>query len=80
MHKDNLHAEGYEHRAVHNVYGYYYHMATADGLRCVTGRRGARCMCAQEPAPAVRTAHRLSVQQLRHCTLPPTPHAQEARL
>ncbi|KAL4422944.1 hypothetical protein ABPG75_009141 [Micractinium tetrahymenae] len=33
MHKDNLHAGGAEHRDVHNVYGYFYHMATADGLR-----------------------------------------------
>ena len=37
MHKDAQHADGTaEHRDVHNVYGYYYHMATADGLR----RRG----------------------------------------
>jgi alpha 1,3-glucosidase len=33
MHKDNLHVGGVEHRDVHNVYGYFYHMATADGLR-----------------------------------------------
>ena len=33
MHKDNLHVGGAEHRDVHNVYGYFYHMATADGLR-----------------------------------------------
>ncbi|EFN52006.1 hypothetical protein CHLNCDRAFT_139544, partial [Chlorella variabilis] len=34
MHKDNLHLNGTaEHRDVHNVYGYFYHMATADGLR-----------------------------------------------
>jgi alpha-glucosidase (family GH31 glycosyl hydrolase) len=37
MHKDNLHAGGAEHRDVHNVYGYFYHMATADGLRWVRG-------------------------------------------
>ena len=36
MHKDAKHADGAEHRDVHNVYGYFYHMATADGLR----RRG----------------------------------------
>ena len=33
MHKDLLHAGGAEHRDVHNVYGYFYHMATAEGLR-----------------------------------------------
>ena len=38
MHKDNLHAGGAEHRDVHNVYGYFYHMATADGLRWVRWR------------------------------------------
>ena len=32
MHKDNLHHGGVEHREVHNIYGYLYHMATADGL------------------------------------------------
>lgn len=36
MHKDALHHGGREHRDVHNLYGYFYHMATADGLR----RRG----------------------------------------
>ena len=36
MHKDSLHFNGVEHRDVHNAYGYYYHMATAEGLR----RRG----------------------------------------
>ncbi len=36
MPKDNLHANGVEHRDLHNMYGLYYHMATADGLR----RRG----------------------------------------
>lgn len=36
MHKDNLHAGGVEHRDVHNLYGYYYHMASAEGLK----RRG----------------------------------------
>jgi len=33
MHKHNLHHEGWEHRDVHNIYGFYQHMATADGLR-----------------------------------------------
>jgi alpha 1,3-glucosidase len=33
MHKDSLHDGGVEHRDVHNAYGYYYHMATAEGLR-----------------------------------------------
>jgi len=33
MQKDNLHFGGVEHRDVHNVYGMYYHLATADGLR-----------------------------------------------
>ncbi|KYQ91049.1 alpha-glucosidase II [Tieghemostelium lacteum] len=32
MHKDNIHYGDYEHRDVHNLYGYYYHMATAQGL------------------------------------------------
>jgi len=36
MHKDAKHASGAEHRDVHNAYGFFYHMATADGLR----RRG----------------------------------------
>lgn len=36
MHKDSRHAENVEHRDVHNAYGYYYHMATAEGLK----RRG----------------------------------------
>ncbi|EFA77026.1 alpha-glucosidase II [Heterostelium album PN500] len=32
MHKDALHHGSVEHRDLHNMYGYYYHMATADGL------------------------------------------------
>lgn len=33
MQKDNLHLGGvYEHRDVHNMYGYYHHMATTEGL------------------------------------------------
>jgi hypothetical protein len=32
MHKDNLHVGPTEHRDVHNLYGLYYHMATAEGL------------------------------------------------
>ncbi|KAM9983928.1 hypothetical protein ACTFIY_000650 [Dictyostelium cf. discoideum] len=32
MHKDAKHYGGFEHRDVHNLYGYYYHMASADGL------------------------------------------------
>lgn len=32
MPKDNLHYGGTEHRDVHNLYGYFYHMATAEGL------------------------------------------------
>jgi alpha 1,3-glucosidase len=36
MPKDALHAGGHEHRDVHNVYGYFYHMGTAEGLK----RRG----------------------------------------
>ena len=31
MPKDNLHAENWEHRDVHNIYGYYMHRATRDG-------------------------------------------------
>lgn len=38
MHKDLIHFGGYEHRDVHNVYGYFYHMATAEGLRWGGGR------------------------------------------
>ncbi len=33
MQKDLIHHGGYEHRDVHNVYGFYYHMATAEGLK-----------------------------------------------
>lgn len=32
MPKDNQHAGGAEHRDVHNLYGLYYHAATAEGL------------------------------------------------
>ncbi|EGG19928.1 alpha-glucosidase II [Cavenderia fasciculata] len=32
MHKDALHGGGVEHRDVHNLYGYYYHMATTQGI------------------------------------------------
>ncbi|XP_076972096.1 neutral alpha-glucosidase AB isoform X1 [Tamandua tetradactyla] len=32
MHKDAQHYGGWEHRDVHNIYGFYVHMATADGL------------------------------------------------
>ncbi|KAK9162356.1 hypothetical protein Syun_003258 [Stephania yunnanensis] len=32
MPRDALHHGGVEHREVHNAYGYYFHMATADGL------------------------------------------------
>lgn len=32
MQKDNIHFGGVEHRDVHNAYGLYYHMATAQGL------------------------------------------------
>merc|ERR1712003_54664 len=31
MPKDNLHAEKWEHRDVHNIYGHYMHRATRDG-------------------------------------------------
>lgn len=33
MHKDARHVGGVEHRDVHNANGYFYHMATAAGLR-----------------------------------------------
>ena len=33
MHKDNIHWGGVEHRDVHNLYGLYYHMGTAEGLK-----------------------------------------------
>lgn len=32
MPRDALHIGGVEHREVHNAYGYYFHMATSDGL------------------------------------------------
>ncbi|KAK4788494.1 hypothetical protein SAY86_019813 [Trapa natans] len=32
MPRDALHVGGVEHRELHNAYGYYFHMATADGL------------------------------------------------
>ncbi|KAI8535496.1 hypothetical protein RHMOL_Rhmol10G0179100 [Rhododendron molle] len=32
MPRDALHYGGVEHREVHNAYGYFFHMATADGL------------------------------------------------
>ncbi|EGC33095.1 hypothetical protein DICPUDRAFT_49160 [Dictyostelium purpureum] len=32
MHKDAKHWGDYEHRDLHNLYGFYYHMASADGL------------------------------------------------
>ncbi|XP_071495646.1 neutral alpha-glucosidase AB-like isoform X1 [Diadema antillarum] len=31
MHKDSLHANGWEHRDVHNLYGLYFHMANTEG-------------------------------------------------
>jgi len=33
MHKHNIHHDNWEHRDVHNLYGLYQHMATAEGLR-----------------------------------------------
>lgn len=46
MHKDNLHYGDVEHRDVHNLYGLYYHMGTAEGLavrgRAVAGADGDR--------------------------------------
>src|SRR5688572_29011356 len=32
MHKDAIHGGNFEHRDVHNVYGFYQQMATANGL------------------------------------------------
>lgn len=32
MHRNALHYGGVEHRELHNAYGYYFHMATSDGL------------------------------------------------
>lgn len=32
MPRDALHYGGVEHRELHNAYGYYFHMATAEGL------------------------------------------------
>ncbi|KAF6038682.1 GANAB [Bugula neritina] len=32
MHKDAVHADGWEHRDVHNLYGFYVHQATSEGL------------------------------------------------
>ena len=31
MHKDALHHGDWEHRDIHNIYGFYQHMATAQG-------------------------------------------------
>ncbi|CAI4225659.1 unnamed protein product [Auanema sp. JU1783] len=31
--KDTVHAEGLEHREVHNIYGFYHHQATFEGLK-----------------------------------------------
>lgn len=46
MPKDNLHWNNVEHRDLHNLYGLYYHMATADGLalrgRALNGPDGDR--------------------------------------
>ncbi|EFJ31082.1 hypothetical protein SELMODRAFT_169507 [Selaginella moellendorffii] len=39
MPRDNLHYNGIEHRDVHNAYGYYFHMATTQGLRNREGQR-----------------------------------------
>ena len=40
MPKDALHAGGWEHRALHNQYGFWYHAATAQGL-AARGRKTA---------------------------------------
>jgi alpha 1,3-glucosidase len=40
MPKDALHAGGWEHRALHNQYGFWYHAATAQGL-AARGRKAA---------------------------------------
>jgi alpha 1,3-glucosidase len=32
MPRDAIHYGGVEHRELHNAYGYYFHMATAEGL------------------------------------------------
>ena len=49
MQKDNLHMNGAEHRDVHNLYGFYYHMATSEGLR----RRGHQSWGADGDRPFV---------------------------
>ena len=33
MHKDAKHYDGFEHRDVHNVYGFHQHSSTFDGLK-----------------------------------------------
>jgi alpha-glucosidase (family GH31 glycosyl hydrolase) len=39
MPRDALHYGDVEHRELHNAYGYYFHMATADGLvKCGKGK------------------------------------------
>ncbi|KAH1074195.1 hypothetical protein J1N35_026523 [Gossypium stocksii] len=39
MPRDTLHLGGVEHRELHNTYGYYFHMATAEGLlKCEDGK------------------------------------------
>lgn len=37
MHKDALHYADWEHRDIHNVYGFYQHMATVQGLIARSG-------------------------------------------
>ena len=32
MHKDAVHFENWEHRDIHNIYGFYQHMSTVQGL------------------------------------------------
>ncbi|CAN9502604.1 unnamed protein product [Ophioblennius macclurei] len=39
MAKDAVHCGGWEHRDLHNLYGFYQHMATADGLITRSGGR-----------------------------------------
>ena len=46
MQKDLIHYGGVEHRDIHNLYGLYYHMGTAEGLKLrgeiVNGEDGDR--------------------------------------
>ncbi|GMH33907.1 hypothetical protein BSKO_01741 [Bryopsis sp. KO-2023] len=49
MEKTNIHYQGVEHRDIHNIYGYFYHMATMEGLM----KRGTELQGADGDRPFV---------------------------